>query len=327
MTPADSRLSTVLRVIGFCAVLGGLIYIPASSEELDRLWAGAGGRWFEALAVMLVGVVLVVVRFWFFLRSFQLAHETGTIEAARLSVLTVLGIDLRAFFFFFILPSGVGVDIARFRELRGRVTAPVSSLLSLLLVDRLCGVVVFAAIALVLLPAGVLVDLPAPVSGQEDARGPLVFGVVAGGVLLVSAAVWLYRRLDRETLRARVRELLETLRMFAARLPFALLITVASHGCMFVSVWILADAMAIDVSLLTIVAVMSAGLLLQVLPVSVFGFGATELSTAALYVLVGLRPAEAVLLSFALYALRLNVALLGGLVQAATWLADRRRAT
>jgi len=241
---------------------------------------------------------------------------------ARVSYPRLLRLFYVGNFFHQTLPASVGGDAVRtylvYRDGVGLRTA-----ISAIMLERVATVA-----ALLLLVA--LVQ-PLFLGRVGEAAGGWIGPAVAGGVALVVGGVVFIALLDRvprALRRGRVMAALADLATDTRAVFFsprhalgAVGWAAAGHASLALAVFVLARGLHLDVGLVDSLALFLPALLVSALPVSVAGWGVREGSMVYTFGLIGVAPADALVLSVLYGLFTLVLALPGGLV----WLASGAR--
>jgi hypothetical protein len=304
----------VLFLLLKAAVSALLLYLSLRSVHLESVGArlvSAKVTWLLAAAALMVAqTVLLAVR-W---------REIADAGTARLSFRAALQITFIGSFFSQVLPSTVGGDAARVWLLarRGGGWAPATYSV---LIDRVVGVTILAAI--------VIACLPWTLSLVHDpiARGVLLligFGAIAG------AAVFLALGLLPAGLAARVglvRHLASASRMALTlcRCPRSLLVLVATSLLIqFLTValvWCCAQSVDAPVGFAPVLFLLLPVLLIATVPISIAGWGVRESSMVMAFGYAGLAQSDGLVLSILFGLVSFAVGAIGGIV----WIASGLR--
>ena len=233
-------------------------------------------------------------------------------------------IQLITYFGSLVLPGGTIVqELGRGLIINRRFGIAASRTAGAILVGRLCGVY----FALLGTTCGIFLD------GDERVRA---FGLTAAGLAVgmalccLPALLWPGRlsgqaralaiRLDHHTEgRFSAAALLERIAFaIPAHLLFApatIFFTLASYAGMAATIWLLAIALGLAVSVpIAVFAVCAAALVWMLLPLSVMGVGARELGYVYLFKMFGIAPEETMALLILFNALSLTIGAIGGLL-------------
>lgn len=307
------HLSTILKI---AITVGGLIYVltEVSFAEVQAELVGIRWSWALLALVMVVGSLVVRAYRWYLL----LQGLGVTIQFKRLVELYFVGSFFNSF-----LPSGFGGDVVRVLEAAQNVPANVAA--GTVIVDRLTGLLMLFAMALIALPFR-------PDSFPPDLTWQItvvsLIGLVAGFLLL-----------DGRLIQRWGRWLPGKLSVTDPDKPLAKLLQ-AVHGCgwpaiikalgvsvifnFILSGWWLVSGRSIGYDVpfthyLLVVPILSVLLLIP----SIGGLGVRETVAPILFASAGLTFAEAATLSILNFLLLRVSGLFGGLVYIASLLRTR----
>ena len=294
----------VLRLLISLGLLT-LVLFSIGLERIGRsLLQAEPGPLLIAIGMSGVGIAVRAIR-W---RALLIALDIH-VPLVRLVYLYFAGAFFSAF-----LPTGFGGDVVRVLELSQEAQASV--VLGTVVLDRLSGLLVLFAIALLALPFSI--DL-LPLEVWLTIGGVAVGGLVAGALILQGR--WL-RRLGRwlpsplsltgDGPLARVFDAVTACGWRAV--STALFVSLIFNTLLVVANYLVARAVGIRLSLtyfLVFVPVLSLAL---TLPVSVGGLGVREGVAVLLFTQVGVDNALAVAYSLAVYAIARITGLFGGLL-------------
>jgi uncharacterized membrane protein YbhN (UPF0104 family) len=281
------------------AVSAGLLAILFSRVDASGLWLHArqasAGWLLAALGLYGLQVLASTWRWHLLLRTQGVAVRRRTLVSSFLV----------ACFFNNFLPSNIGGDLVRIRDTarpaRSRTLAA-----TVILVDRglgLIGLVFVAAlgatVAALLRGSGAVPVWPSALWGAF-----FLVGAAAAPAVVSPGSVgrWLQplARLQPERVGTRIRTLTDALDRFRAR-PGALASCFAGalvvHGILVGHYAAVVLALGIDVSLWDLAVVVPISLLVQMLPVSVNGFGVREATFSFYFTRLGMPMESAILLS------------------------------
>jgi hypothetical protein len=281
------------------AVSGGLLYVLLSRVDLQRLWETARGASVTLLAAaLLLYLAMILLSAW---RWGLLLHA----QHVRIGFGALTRSFLVATFFNNFLPSNIGGDVIRIRD-----TAPAAGSKTLattvVLVDRgigLLGLVFVAAVG---------TTLAARMSEAFGPVGPgMLWGALAGALLVAAPAVMMpqgvgrllhpLRALHQPWVDVRIERLTSALARFRAA-PAALLICFA--GAILVQAVLVAfyaavaRGLGVPVPLMHLAIVVPISFIVQMLPLSVNGFGVREATFVVYFQQIGLPAESALALSF-----------------------------
>ncbi len=318
MSIATASLSSARRYLPMALKLAVsilLLFVLFRKIDVDRLWASARQAsvpWLlAALAIYLLNVMASTWR-WYLLLGAQ---------GIRVRASTLFRSFLVAQFFNNFLPSNIGGDVIRIRD-TARPAGSKTLAATVVLVDRalgLMGLVLVAALSATILAGKHRAAVPiwpswlwAGFLVAAAASAPVVLAPEGVGRLLQPLTV-----IHPEWVGGRIDKLTEVLCRFRAR-PSAL--AGCFGGAVFVQASIVvffaavAYALHIDVTIWDLAVIVPLSFVVQMLPVSLNGFGVREATFAAYFRGIG-RPIEsAVLMSLVAAALIMLFSLSGAFV-------------
>jgi glycosyltransferase 2 family protein len=296
------------------AVSALLLYLSLRSVHLESVGArlvSAKATWLLAAAALMVAqTVLLAVR-W---------REIADAGTAQLGFRAALQITFIGSFFSQVLPSTVGGDAARIWLLARRGGGWASATYSVL-IDRVVGVTVLAAI--------VIACLPWTLSLVHDpiARGVLLligFGAIAGAAVFLALGLLPARLAARIGL---VRHLASASRMALTlcHCPRSLLVLVATSLLIqFLTVtlvWCCAQSVDAPVGFAPVLFLLLPVLLIATVPISIAGWGVRESSMVMAFGYAGLAQSDGLVLSILFGLVSFAVGAIGGVV----WIASGLR--
>ncbi|HMA89125.1 MAG TPA: lysylphosphatidylglycerol synthase domain-containing protein [Burkholderiales bacterium] len=283
-----SVIASMLRLSVSLSIIAVILSRVSIRDMLARAASGAPLYLAGALALMLLSIVLVALRWRLLARWLGMAMSIGL--AVRALFLAVFGGQ--------VLPSALGADVLR-GWLLARKTNGVARVVASLVADRL--VALFAACLLLLISDRAVARL-LPMFAPYVA--PLaVLGV--GAILLVFLAG--LRRVS--VLDAPARQ--------AKPLLLAIAIAVVVQGAAVVTAALVATAYSMNGTLALWVSVVPLSVIISSIPISVNGWGVREATIVALAAPLGVPPTDALLVSVTLGALNVLASLPGALVMLA----------
>ena len=321
MSPEQSDSSSVRRYVVLAAKLSVsiiLLVILFSRIDVAQLWATARQAsvpWLlAALAVFALSTLVAVWR-W------NLLLKTQHIEIARASL---LGSYLVATYFNNFLPSNIGGDVIRISD-TARVANSKTLATTVVLMDRVLGLIalVFVA-ALGATAVGRLHHAAAPIwpvwlwagfLAGAAATTPAVFAPVGFGRLLRPLTVF-----HPEWVGGRIQTLTGALARFGegpGTLVAAFAGAIFVQGALVLFYFAVAYALHLDVAIWDLAVVVPVSFVVQLLPVSVGGFGVREATFSYYFHRIGQPIEDAILLSLVAQTLLMLFSLSGGAVYVA----------
>jgi uncharacterized membrane protein YbhN (UPF0104 family) len=298
------------------AVSAALLTLLFSRIDVNRLWAGARNaspRWLAvALLLYLANVLASIWRWWLLLDA----------QDVQVAPRTLLGSMLVALFFNNFLPSNIGGDVIRIRD-TARPAGSKTLATTVVLVDRTLGFMglVLVAASGATIAAGSLHHGPTPIWPAWLWAGFLICAATAAPVLLVPAGVGRLLQpltlLHPEWIGDRIEKLTTVLARFRDR-PSALIICFCSAvfvqalGVVFYVA--VAYALRVNVAPWDLAVIVPIATVVQMMPVSVNGFGVREATFSFYFTRVGLSIESALLVSLVAAGLTMLFSLSGAAV-------------
>jgi uncharacterized protein (TIRG00374 family) len=238
-----------------------------------------------AIALLLLQPGLIGIRWWLLLRQYN-SHST---------LVSLAGITWFAVFANQFLPAGVGGDAVRIyyaRQLGDRLGAATASVM----MDR-----ILALVALVLMVVALAPFLPAVI----DRRLIFALGALCAACVAVLVAIYIFvSRSKHAPLSSPLAQRLLSLTHYVLRtfsFPVqslvALSISVAVHILSFSAFMMIARSLGIDVSAGPLMAVTALLTFIQIMPISIGGWGVREVAAVSLLGMLGVDPGSALLAS------------------------------
>jgi uncharacterized membrane protein YbhN (UPF0104 family) len=298
----SKRRWAVLRLV----ISLGMLALVLSTIGLDRIWTSLieakPGPLLAALGLGVVGIVIRAVR-W---RALLVALDLE-VPLARLVYLYFVGAFFNAF-----LPTGFGGDVVRVLELSQ--DAQPTAVVGTVIVDRLTGLLVLFALALLalpftvdLLPTGVWLAI-----GVVAVSGLLIGGLVLQGRLLRRLGRWLPGplSLSGEGPLARAYEAVTACGWRAV--GTALFISLIFNLTLVLQNYLISRAVSMDLAPAYFFVFVPLLSLTLMLPISIGGLGVREGVAVLLFGQVGVDEALAVAYSLGVWGITRIVGLLGG---------------
>jgi uncharacterized membrane protein YbhN (UPF0104 family) len=316
--PDSKRPSLTRRLVVLALKLAFSIALLAwlfSRVDVSKLWANArqaSPAWMAiALGFYTLTVVASVWRWWLLLEAQEVGMSFRTLFAS-LSV---------ALFFNNFLPSGIGGDFVRITD-SARVARSKTLAAIVVLADRtmgMMGLILIAAVGVTLVTAGGHTSLPVWPSWLWAG---FFAGMGVGGfmVLLPTHVGWLLRPLTilhPEWVTGRIGSLTMVLQRFRSHIGAVITCfggAVLVQLLTVVFAWATAHALRIPVGAFDLAIVVPLAGVVQMLPVSVNGFGVREAMYSLYFTRIGLPIESAILLSLTTTALVMVYSLTGAAV-------------
>ena len=284
--------------------------------DVGRLWAGARNASLAWLAVaMAIYAINVLASAWRW-------HVLLTAQGVKIPERSLLGSLLVALYFNNFLPSNIGGDVIRIRD-TARAAGGKTQATLVVLTDRILGLMALLLVAALAATAttGVAGHAPAPIWPSWLWAG-LIAGVVASApAVLAPAGVsrllqpltvlhpeWIGNRIDS------VRAVLENFRDHPGALATCFGGAVFVQGTVVVCYIAVAHALGLQIAAFDLAVIVPLSFVVQMLPVSVNGFGVREATFSYYFTRVGLPIESALLVSLVTTALIMLFSLTGAAV-------------
>jgi uncharacterized protein (TIRG00374 family) len=298
-----NRLLNLLKIVLSVGLLVRLLSRIGIDEAMGAIREMDPGALVAAFLLFQLGVVVRAYRWQRLLEAVRFP-----VPLRRLVILYFVGGFFNTF-----LPTGVGGDVVRIYEL-SKDSQRASESAGTVFVDRLSGLVVLFALALVALPFSV---------GLITAELRLVTLAIAGGGIVIAWLLFQQSWADRllellpfgDRLRVKVRDLYQAVHACGTgAMNRALGISLLFNFILISHVAVLALGLGIRVSpwyFVLFVPLISFSL---VLPVSISGLGVRETTFVLLFGQAGVGQPQALALSLAFYGVTVATGLVGGVL-------------
>jgi len=294
------------------AVSAALLVLLFSRVDVNRLWADARQASFAwilvALGAYAVTVLASVWRWWLLLQAQDVEMPFHSLYAS-MSV---------ALFFNNFLPSNIGGDVVRVTD-TAKVTRSKTLAATVVLADRamgMMGLVLVAALGVTLVAAPGRAPLPVWPSWLWAA---FTSGMSVGGLMILAPAAvgWLLRPLlvlHPEWVSGRIGTITATLQRFRSHIGAVVTCFGAAVFVQMMAVafgWAVARSLGIPIGAFDLAVVIPLAGVVQMVPISVNGFGVREATYVLYFAGIGLPRESAMLLSLTSTALVMFYSLTG----------------
>jgi uncharacterized membrane protein YbhN (UPF0104 family) len=310
------RSTSVLALVVKIVVSAGLLYWLLSQTDLGRLAAyirQASIPWLAfALALYLLMIVASAWRWGVLLRALRVVVPHSRLVSSFLV----------ATFFNNFLPSNIGGDVVRIRD-TSRDAGGLTHATTVVIVDRALGLLALLLVAAAgATLAGLLTDQPAvplwpPVLWLAFGGGAVAFLLVLLAPDVFTRLLSPLRVINREWVDARLQKLtaiVQDFRGVPVQMLYCFLGAIGVQAVIVAYYVALAWGLGIPISPIHLAVVVPVSLVLQLLPVSVNGFGVREAAFSYYFAGLHLPVESAVALSLVGAGLILLFSLSGGLV-------------
>jgi len=301
-------VSVAIKAAITLSLLGWLLHRIDLAPLLARLGSIDPALSLAAVALMMAQLLLTG---W---RWAAIARTIG----APLTREATIRLTLIGQFFNQTLPSAIGGDAVR-AWLAQREGMSLTKAVTGVFADRVLALLLLVAIVAATLPA-FYARVPAP--ELRFSISALCAVTAAGVVVLLAFGAPLSRLLQRHRWTAALGRLAADLRLVLTSRGIGALIcsAIVVHLAVVSSIWVIARALAIEVSLFDCVVIVPPIILITTLPISIAGWGVRESATVVGFAFLGVAPVDAVALSVVFGLVLIVIGLPGG----AIWMLQRR---
>jgi len=308
-SPARRYAVTALKL----AVSVVLLAVLFTRVDVHQLWASARRAslsWLVAASAIYLLTLVAATWRWKLLLDAQHVRISGP---------TLLGSYLVATFFNNFLPSNIGGDVIRIRD-TARAAGSKTLATTVVLTDRVIGLIALVLVAAIgaTLGSGTAGRAPSPIWPSWLWAGFVVAAVISAPAVLAPAGLtrllqpltaihpeWIGERIDKLT------SALERFRDRPSALAGCFLGALIVQGGLVVYYLALVWALHIDMRLVDLAVIVPISFVVQMLPVSVNGFGVREATFSLYFARLGAPIQSAVLMSLVGAALMMLFSLSG----------------
>jgi uncharacterized protein (TIRG00374 family) len=280
-------------------VSGGLLYVLLDRVDLNRLWdtaRAASMPWLIAALGSYLVMILVSAWRWGLLLTAQRIRVPFSVLTSSFLVATFLNN---------FLPSNIGGDVMRVRDTAGAAGSKTLAT-TVVLVDRGIGLLGLVFVAAAGASGTAYLSATMGPIGAGALWGALAVGVTLAAIALlapggIARLLRPLRAVHQDWVEERIRRLTDALARFreAPRALVACFVGAIAVQAILVAFYLaIVQALGIDVSLAHLAVVVPASFVVQMLPVSINGFGVREATFAFYFTRLGLSLESALALSF-----------------------------
>lgn len=219
-----------------------------------------------------------------------------------LKIIDALRINTLAVFYHFFTPLSMGADLTKFFKLK-RNHDSASHRITSIIFDHVVGIC-----SLVVLSTFLFI-LREPDLGELSLRGNISLLWAAVCVLIITVVVFL------KDVKNICKEMLLNIKGNWSLVFVAFCFSIVMHATLAAGVFVGSYGIGVTIPYVDILFVLSLSMILQSVPVSILGVGATEVASTAIYTAIGLPLTTALLLVALLYTYRLITSVAGGIWQ------------
>jgi len=306
-------INTALRII----ISAGLIVYLITTQFKD----------FKTIASTLkdISITLILLSFsthiygiWITAYRWQTLLKTQNI---KLSILSLSSSTLIGQFFNNFLPTSIGGDVYRAYDVTKKTAFPMSSSVSVLVVERLSGIIASAVFATAALFLGFTT-----IGGKSIIIPILIFLVISVIIffLILNPNILGIRKLAKkikflEKILKKLKNVYDTFLSFKKYkwvLVKVLFYSLTLQFAVIVNYWLASRSLGINLDLTAFIFIVPVVSIIAMLPVSLGGIGVREGSLVFIMVSLGAQNAKAAMCSLLLFAMLLIMGIIGGLIYA-----------
>ena len=248
--------------------------------------------------VLLGFFISQVALFLYSLRFRLVMRSTGI----TLKIIDAFRINTFAVFYHFFTPLSMGADLTKFIKLK-RNHDSASHRITSIIFDHVVGIC-----SLVVLSTSLFI-LRKPELGELSLRGNSPLGGVAVCVLIITVIIF------RKDIKSIYEKMLLSIKGNWSLIFIAFCFSIIMHMTLAAGIFVGSHGIGVTIQYIDILFVLSLSMILQSVPVSILGVGATEVAGVAIYTAIGLPITTALLLVALLYTYRLITSVSGGIWQ------------
>ncbi len=315
---SSARLRPALVLTAKIVVSGGLLLWLFHNTDLGQLWAyvaKASPLWLAVALLLYLAQLLVSAWRWGLLLGVQRVHVAWR---------KLVDSYMVAYFFNNFLPSNIGGDVVRIRDTAGQAGSKTLAT-TVILFDRVIGVMALMLIAAVGATSGATAGEPRLlpwtwipplhwVLWPTLVAGVTVFVVSVRRPGAVALALRPLRRIHAEWVGERIERIVGALGRFRqnpATLVNCFLGAILVQGVLVLFYLAIVHSMGIDAPLWHLAVIVPLSFVVQMLPISVNGFGVREATFTVYFHQIGLPRESALVVSFMGAALMMLFSLSG----------------
>lgn len=306
-------INTTLRI----AISVGLIIYLISSQFKDFKTVSGTLRGINILFISL-SFSTIIYGIWITAFRWQTLLKT---QGIRLSILSLASSTLIGVFFNNFLPTSIGGDVYRAYDVTKKTGFPMSSSVSVIVVERLSGIIASAMFAVAALFLGF------SAIGGKSIIIPIVIFLALSIIiffLILNPNIFGLKKLAKKIkfLSKLFEKLINVYNTFLSFKKYKLVIikvlfySLSLQFAVVINYWLASRALGISLDLTAFIFIVPVVSIISMLPISLGGIGVREGSLVFLMVSLGAQNAKAVMCSLLLLAMSLIMGVIGGLVYA-----------
>jgi glycosyltransferase 2 family protein len=306
-------INTALRIV----ISAGLIIYLITSQFKDFKTISSTLKEIN-IALILLSFSTIIYGIWITAFRWQTLLKT---QGIRLSILSLASSTLIGVFFNNFLPTSIGGDVYRAYDVTKKTGFPMSSSVSVLVVERLSGIIASAMFAVAALFLGFTA-----IGGKSVIVPTVIFLAVSIIIffLILNPNKFGLKKLAKkikllEKLFEKLRNVYNTFltfKKFKLVIIKVLFYSLTLQLAVVINYWLASRALGISLDLTAFIFIVPVVSIISMLPISLGGIGIREGSFVFIMVSLGAQNAKAVMCSLLLLAMTLIMGIIGGLVYA-----------
>ena len=306
-------INTALRII---VSLGLIIYLVLTQFRDFRTIVSTLKD--ISLPLIILSAATHIYGIWITAYRWQSLLKT---QGVRLSILSLSASTLVGLFFNNFLPTSIGGDVYRAYDVTKKSDLPMSSSISILVVERLSGIIASAAFAAAALFLGFTA-----IGGKSIVIPILIFlaaSIFIFFLILNPNILGLHRLAKKVKLLQKIIDKLSNVyntflsfKKYKWTLVRVIIFSLTLQFAVIVNYWLASKSLGIPLNLEVFIFIVPVVSIISMLPVSLGGIGVREGSLVFLMVSIGAQNAKAAMCSLLLFAMLLAMGIIGGLIYA-----------
>ena len=248
---------------------------------------------------VLLGFFISQVALFLYSLRFRLVMKSTGIT---LKIIDAFRINTFAVFYHFFTPLSMGADLTKFIKLK-KSHDSASHRITSIIFDHVVGIC-----SLVVLSTSLFI-LRKPELGELSLSGNSPIEGVAVCVLIITVIIF------RKDIKSIYEKMLLSIKGNWSLIFIAFCFSIIMHMTLAAGIFVGSHGIGVTIQYIDILFVLSLSMILQSVPVSILGVGATEVAGVAIYTAIGLPITTALLLVALLYTYRLITSVAGGIWQ------------
>ncbi|MHB1346004.1 MAG: lysylphosphatidylglycerol synthase transmembrane domain-containing protein [Candidatus Humimicrobiaceae bacterium] len=306
-------INTSLRII---VSLGLIIYLVLTQFRDFRTIASTLKD--ISLPLIILSAATHIYGIWITAYRWQSLLKT---QGVRLSILSLSASTLVGLFFNNFLPTSIGGDVYRAYDVTKKSDLPMSSSISILVVERLSGIIASAAFAAAALFLGFTAI------GEKSIIIPILIFLAASififFLILNPNILGLHRLAKKVKLLQKIIDKLSNVyntflsfKKYKWTLVRVIIFSLTLQFAVIVNYWLASKSLGIPLNLEVFIFIVPVVSIISMLPISLGGIGVREGSLVFLMVSLGAQNAKAAMCSLLLFTMLLVMGIIGGLIYA-----------